>query len=108
MTPGTGWPRVTVPNPPIGSFFALSVLVHPLPKPANNASVAAVRFIFPPKVGPNDGFCDPLASNTISTIPRRNFAQSWNNRHSRRKMNSRFKAPMMGLRNEASIPNEHV
>jgi hypothetical protein len=68
--PGTVWPRVTVPKPPMFSFLVeLSVLAHPPPKPANNAKVAAVRFIISPngRSPPDDYSRDPFALSRVST-----------------------------------------
>jgi len=92
-TPGICFPVVTVPKPPTGSFLALlSVLAHPPPKPANNANVAAVRFISPPSGrAPTTVSRDPFASNNFSTISLWNFGQSRNNRHSHPKDQCRLK-----------------
>jgi hypothetical protein len=87
-TPGTCWPRVTVPYPPDGSFLAvLSVLIHPPPKPANNAKVAAVRFIIPPNGRSPQRHVLAIHSRQKPIRPsaRRNFGQIRNNRHSHRK-----------------------
>ncbi len=94
ITPGTCWPRLTVPNPPTGSFFALSVLAHPPPKPAKSANVAAVRFIFPPSGRAQLRFPAIHSRQTeFRQFPTWNFGQRRNNRHSCRNRNAGTNMP---------------